>query len=125
MEGGNGNEAANQPVEDFAGRKDLADLKQAYRASGDEARRLAAENAALKAMQAAVTPRPEIAQRDPYRELEEYGLANPVREVIQREIGKAFEPIAHQIQGQQQARQHMLANYGKDFIQFEQDVAQD
>lgn len=119
--------AANPPAEDYAGRKDLEDLRQAYRASGDEGRRLAAENQLLRAQQAANPPRQEIPQRevDPYGELEGMGVPRAaLQSAIQREAAQFFAPVVRQLEGQAQARTHMLANYGKDFVTFEQDVAQ-
>lgn len=118
---------ANPPAEDYAGRRDLDDLRQAYRASGQEAQRLAQENQLLRQQQAANPPRPEVPQRevDPYSELEAMGVPRTsLQSAIQREAAQFFAPVVRQLEGQAQARNHMLANYGKDYVTFEQDVAQ-
>lgn len=125
--------SANPPAEDYAGRRDLGDLKQAYRASGQEAVRQKerADRAEQLLQQFAANQRQDIPQRgvDPFAQITEYGVPGDVlRQAVQQEAGRivqeTFTPIVNQLQGQAQARNHMLASYGKDFTQFEQDVAQ-
>lgn len=130
---------ANPPAEDYAGRKDLSDLKQAYRASGEEAVRqraradyLEQQMNELRTQGQAVNPHQAVPQRghsSAYERLREFGIpADDLREAIlsevQTNLSEALAPIARQIEGGSRARQHMLASYGKDYVQFEQDVAQ-
>lgn len=124
---------ANPPAEDYAGRRDLGDLRQAYRASGEEAvrqrQRAEAAEQQLAAMQAAANP-PAPHGRPSYEDsLETLGL--PLRDLdafvgdrVTRAVHSALQPIAQQLEGTTRARQHMLADYGQDFVKYEQDFAQ-
>lgn len=122
--------SANPPAEDYAGRRDLPDLVQAYRQSGHEAvrqRERADRAEAMLQAAAAANPRQEVQQRavDPYGELESIGLpSSHLKAAIRQEVLQEFTPVINAIQGQQRARTHMLASYGNDFVKFEQDVAQ-
>lgn len=105
----------------------LQQLEQRYAASSEEGKRLAEENRQLRQQfEMMQEQRPAIPdRRDPYsQQLQDLGIpVDAVQGIIQREIQTAFEPIARQIQGQQQGRQRLLTSYGKDFQQYEQDVA--
>lgn len=118
--------APTPPAEEYAGRRDLSDLKQAYLASSDHAKQLATQlqqsQVQMAELQARLTPPPR--PTSPYEELEQIGVpSNPLRQAIASEIQEAFRPIARQIEGQNQARTHMLTSYGEDYTKFEQDVA--
>ena len=124
--------AANPTAEDYAGRKDLDDLRQAYRSSGTEAvrqkQRADLFEQEVSRLQSAANPRPD--QRPRYEEsLETLGL--PLGDLdafvssrVERAVQGALQPIVQQLEGTGRARQHMLTNYGPDFVKFEQDLAQ-
>jgi hypothetical protein len=120
-------EQPNAVPTDLAGYQSVEDLVRGYRASGEEAKRLRDRQAQIERQYAELSERVTANQTpttDPYSELSALGIADPIRTIIQREIGNAFQPIARQLSGAQEGRTRMLANYGADYTKYESDVAQ-
>lgn len=122
-------DAANPQDADLMGYPNVDELVKAKRSSDVEARRLFEENARLKAiveLQAA-NPRQEVRSRYE-QELEGAGVPmDPLEQYVQQKVGQAvqaaFQPVVRQLEGQVQARTHMLSQYGSDYQKFEEDVA--
>lgn len=117
-------EQQQQEQPDYAGRKDLNDLVQAYRQSGVEAVRQKerADRAEQMLQQMAANPRPDLQMRpaNPADRLAEFGIpTDALDEYVNQRLNQAFQPITQGLQ----ARNHMLANYGQDYSKFESDVA--
>ena len=122
---------SQEETEDLAGYQSSRELAKAYRASGQEAKRLADENRRkdelLVQMQAQLVanPRQEVPNRtDPRSRLEELGIPVDAIEALAdaraaQRIEQAFTPIVRSFE----ARGNVLAQY-PDYQKFESDVAQ-
>lgn len=114
---------------DLAGRRDVNDLAQAYRASGDEARRQkerADRAEALLAQQLqAATPREVNTRSNPADRLAELGIPIDALDDYfnQRVATTIVQPLTELSNRQTQGRQRMLATYGEDYSKYEADVA--
>lgn len=107
---------------DLAGYPSAEALAHAYRASGQEAQRLRAENEALRQQfTLAANQSREVPQRnpDPYQELRDSAIpVDSLREVLRRELQQELRPLL----GAVQARTELLGRY-PEYGQFESDVA--
>lgn len=97
-----------------------AQLEQRYAESSNEGKRLAERTQALE-QQIAQFAQPKT--NDPYGELASLGIAEPVKSVIRKELQDLLSPLVAQQHGERAGRTRMLTQYGKEYTQFEQDVA--
>ncbi len=113
-----------QPA-DVGGYPSQEELLKAYRASSNEGKRLAAENAKLtaekEAIWNAVNQRPDIQHRSrPEDRLAEYGIpADAIDEFVNERVARALAPLSQGFE----ARNRVLNEY-PDYNKFEADVAQ-
>lgn len=129
------NEEAGQEEQDLMGYANTAEMANALRASGTEAKKwkTAAEQAQQAATQAlaqlqaltTVNPRQDVPQRNGYQSrLEEAGIPpEPIADMAREEARRIFreefmEPMAQQ----GQARSKLLGRYGQDYVKYESDV---
>lgn len=117
---------ANPDQPDLMGYATPDALAQAKRASDVEAKRLHDENIQLRELltqRDQPAPRQEIPNRQrPEDRLSELGI--PLDALNEYVNNTVLQPIVQMVQGQANARNHMLASYGQDYVKFEQDVAQ-
>jgi hypothetical protein len=110
------------PAPDFAGYSNSDELARGYRASSQEAKRLAAENQRLQEayQSAAVNQRQDIPNRtSPSDRLAEFGIpADALNEFVNERVGQALRPLAEGFQ----ARGRVLNEY-PDYQKYEADVA--
>lgn len=113
-----------QPT-DLGGYPSTDELLKAYRASSNEGKRLAAENAKLSAEKEAiwnaVNQRPDIQHRSrPEDRLAEYGIpTDAIDEFVNERVARALAPLSQGFE----ARNRVLNEY-PDYNKFEADVAQ-
>jgi hypothetical protein len=110
------------PAPDFAGYSSSEELARGYRASSQEAKRLAQENQRLQEayQQAAVNQRQDIPNRSrPEDRLAEFGIpADALNDFVNERVGQALRPLAEGFQ----ARGRVLNEY-PDYQKYEADVA--
>jgi hypothetical protein len=110
------------PAPDFAGYSSSEELARGYRASSQEAKRLAQENQRLQEayQAAAVNQRPDIPNRSrPEDRLAEFGIpADALNDFVNERVGQALRPLAEGFQ----ARGRVLNEY-PDYQKYEADVA--
>lgn len=120
-----GNSAPLNP--DLAGYPTVEALRDGYRASGEEAKRLRERAQELERTLASVlqattaNPRQAVPDRSksPEDKLTDFGIpVDALREVVSKEIGGAFEPLLRGMQ----ARGQVVASH-PDYVKFESDVA--
>ena len=114
-------ENVNQtPAPDFAGYSSSEELARGYRASSQEAKRLAAENQRLQEQFQQSTQRPDIPNRSrPEDRLAEFGIpADALNDFVNERVGQALRPLAEGFQ----ARGRVLNEY-PDYQKYEADVA--
>ena len=114
-------ENVNQtPAPDFAGYSSSEELARGYRASSQEAKRLAAENQRLQEQFQQSTQRPDIPNRTrPEDRLAEFGIpADALNDFVNERVGQALRPLAEGFQ----ARGRVLNEY-PDYQKYEADVA--
>jgi hypothetical protein len=106
------------PAPDFAGYSNSEELARGYRASSQEAKRLAAENQRLQEQfqSVAANQRQDIPQRQNAREsLREFGIpVDPLVELLREEIRSEFAPLAQAAN----ARPRVMAEY-PDYATYE------
>jgi hypothetical protein len=111
------------PAPDFAGYSSSEELARGYRASSQEAKRLAAENQRLQEayQSAAVNQRQDIPNRtSPSDRLAEFGIpADALNEFVNERVGQALRPLAEGFQ----ARGKVLNEY-PDYQKYEAEVAE-
>jgi hypothetical protein len=110
------------PAPDFAGYSSSEELARGYRASSQEAKRLAQENQRLQEayQQAAVNQRQDIPNRSrPEDRLAEFGIpADALNDFVNERVGQALRPLAEGFQ----ARGKVVTEY-PDYQKYEADVA--
>jgi hypothetical protein len=110
------------PAPDFAGYSNSDELARGYRASSQEAKRLAAENQRLQEQfqAAAANQRQDIPNRSrPEDRLAEFGIpADALNDFVNERVGQALRPLAEGFQ----ARGRVLNEY-PDYQKYEADVA--
>lgn len=110
------------PAPDYAGYPSLDELKNGYRSSGSEAKRLAAENQRLQEQLQgyAANQRQDIPNRSrPEDRLAEFGIpADALNDFVNERVGQALRPLAEGFQ----ARGRVLNEY-PDYQKYEADVA--
>ena len=108
------------PAPDFAGYFNSEELVRGYRASSQEAKRLAAENQRLQEQFQQSTQRPDIPNRSrPEDRLAEFGIpADALNDFVNERVGQALRPLAEGFQ----ARGRVLNEY-PDYQKYEADVA--
>ena len=121
-------ESAVNPQPDLMGYPSVEALVSAKRSSDQEAQRLFQENAKLRAVLEVQAVNPQTPRNRYEEELTNAGVPmDPLERYVEQKVGQAvgnaFEPVVRQLQGQVQARTHMLSQYGNDFVKFEEDVA--
>lgn len=117
---------ANEP--DLAGYQTPEELAKAYRASGAEAKRLAAEVAArdqmLQQYQQVLQQQQRPANPDPFSALEELGVPSQtirqaIRGVVKEEV---LDPLQAYQTNKTQARAKLIQKYGEDYVKFEPEI---
>ena len=115
----------NQQPPDYAGYPSLEELIKGYRASGEEAKRLAREYNQYKqeseARWNALNARPDVPQRQrPEDRLAEFGIpTDAMDQFVNERLAQALAPLARGME----ARNQVLREY-PDYNKFEADVAQ-
>jgi hypothetical protein len=115
------NDAPQTPATDLAGYSSVDELARGYRNSGNEAKRLAAENQRLQEQLQgyAANQRQDIPNRSrPEDRLAEFGIpVDAMEEFFTQRFGRALEPLANMAN----ARNQVMSEY-PDYVTFEQSV---